>query len=220
MPVAPAETKIRVLIADDHTVIREGLTLLLSPIPDIEVIGTASNGRDAVDLVTSRKPDVVVMDLHMPIMDGADAMKLIRELSPDTKLIVLSSYKERDEVLRAIDSGANAYLLKDGPVDELAAAIRNAHAGHSSLNAEIATTVLSRLSELSGSNPGTDITATEVRTLQMLRDGASNPEIAKATAVSPNTVKSRLSRIYEKLSVTSRTQAVAEALRRRVIDHD
>ena len=214
------EPKIRLLIVDDHTVIREGLRLLLSPIPDLEVIGTASNGRDAVNIVTSHAPDVVVMDLHMPIMDGADAMTLIRELSPDTKLIVLSSFKERDEVLRAIDSGANAYLLKDGPIEELAVAIRNAHAGHSSLNAEIATTVLSRLSELSGRNPGIDITVTEIRTLQMLRDGASNPEIAKATAVSPNTVKSRLSKIYEKLSVTSRTQAVAEALRRRVIDHD
>ena len=135
-------------------------------------------------------------------------------------MIVLSSFKERDEVLRAIDSGANAYLLKDGPIEELAVAIRNAHAGHSSLNAEIATTVLSCLSELSGRNPGIDITVTEIRTLQMLRDGASNPEIAEATAVSPNTVKSRLSKIYEKLSVTSRTQAVAEALRRRVIDHD
>jgi len=142
-------------------------------------------------------------------------------VSPDTKLIVLSSYKEKDEVLRAIDSGAHAYLLKDGPIEELAQAVRNAHAGRSSLNAEIATTVLSRLSELSGTEgTGSGLTATEVRTLEMLRDGASNPEIAKATAVSPNTVKSRLSGIYEKLSVTSRTQAVAEALRRRVIDHD
>lgn len=150
MIMTSAEPKIRLLIVDDHTVIREGLTLLLSPIPDLEVIGTASNGRDAVELVKSRQPDVVIMDLHMPILDGADAMKVVREVSPDTKLIVLSSYKERDEVLRAIDSGAHAYLLKDGPIEELAQAIRNAHAGRSSLNAEIATTVLSRLSELSG----------------------------------------------------------------------
>ena len=221
MIMTSAEPRIRLLIVDDHTVIREGLTLLLSPIPDLEVIGTASNGRDAVELVKSRQPDVVIMDLHMPILDGADAMKVIREVSPDTKLIVLSSYKERDEVLRAIDSGAHAYLLKDGPIEELAQAIRNAHAGKSSLNAEIATTVLSRLSELSGAvGSRTGLTATEIRTLEMLRDGSSNPDIAKATAVSPNTVKSRLSKIYEKLSVTSRTQAVSEALRRRIIDHD
>lgn len=215
------ESKIRLLIVDDHTVIREGLTLLLSPVPDLEVIGTASNGQDAIELVKTRKPDVVIMDLHMPIMDGADAMKEIRAVSPETKLIVLSSYKEKDEVLRAIDSGANAYLLKDGPINELAQAIRNAHAGRSSLNAEIASTVLSRLSELSG--PGGAVagfTAMELRTLEMLRDGASNPDIAKSTSVSPNTVKSRLSRIYEKLSVTSRTQAVSEALRRKVIKHE
>lgn len=215
------EPKIRLLIVDDHTVIREGLTLLLSPVPDLEVIGTASNGHDAIELVKTRKPDVVIMDLHMPIMDGADAVKEIRAVSPETKLIVLSSYKEKDEVLRAIDSGANAYLLKDGPINELAQAIRNAHAGRSSLNAEIASTVLSRLSELSG--PGGTVsgfTAMELRTLALLRDGASNPEIAKSTSVSPNTVKSRLSRIYEKLSVTSRTQAVSEALRRKVIKHE
>lgn len=212
--------KIRLLIVDDHTVIREGLTLLLSPEPDIEVIGTASNGRDAVEIVKSHNPDVVIMDLHMPIMDGADAMKAVREASPKTKLIVLSSYKEKDEVLRAIASGAHAYLLKDGPIGELALAIRNAHAGRSSLDAGVATTVLSRLSELSGpSGNVSGFTTTELRTLEMLRDGSSNPEIAKATAVSPNTVKSRLSRIYEKLGVTSRTQAVSEALRRRVIDH-
>lgn len=221
MPIPSTEPKIRLLIVDDHTVIREGLTLLLSTVSDIEVIGTASNGRDAVEIVKTRKPDVVIMDLHMPIMDGADAMKEIRKASPSTKLIVLSSYKEKDEVLRAIDSGAHAYLLKDGPVEELAQAIRNANAGRSSLNPEIATTVLSRLSELSGADGNSaGLTVTEVRTLKMLRDGASNPDIARAMSVSPNTVKSRLSRIYEKLSVTSRTQAVAEALRRGLITHD
>ena len=221
MPIPSTEPKIRLLIVDDHTVIREGLTLLLSTASDIEVIGTASNGRDAVEIVKTRKPDVVIMDLHMPIMDGADAMKEIRKASPSTKLIVLSSYKEKDEVLRAIDSGAHAYLLKDGPVEELAQAIRNANAGRSSLNPEIATTVLSRLSELSGADGNSaGLTVTEVRTLEMLRDGASNPDIARAMSVSPNTVKSRLSRIYEKLSVTSRTQAVAEALRRGLITHD
>ena len=221
MPIPSTEPKIRLLIVDDHTVIREGLTLLLSTVSDIEVIGTASNGRDAVEIVKTRKPDVVIMDLHMPIMDGADAMKEIRKASPSTKLIVLSSYKEKDEVLRAIDSGAHAYLLKDGPVEELAEAIRNANAGRSSLNPEIATTVLSRLSELSGGDGNSaGLTVTEVRTLEMLRDGATNPDIARAMSVSPNTVKSRLSRIYEKLSVTSRTQAVAEALRRGLITHD
>ena len=221
MPIPSTEPKIRLLIVDDHTVIREGLTLLLSTVSDIEVIGTASNGRDAVEIVKTRKPDVVIMDLHMPIMDGADAMKEIRKASPSTKLIVLSSYKEKDEVLRAIDSGAHAYLLKDGPVEELAQAIRNANAGRSSLNPEIATTVLSRLSELSGGDGNSaGLTVTEVRTLEMLRDGATNPDIARAMSVSPNTVKSRLSRIYEKLSVTSRTQAVAEALRRGLITHD
>lgn len=221
MPIPSTEPKIRLLIVDDHTVIREGLTLLLSTVSDIEVIGTASNGRDAVEIVKTRKPDVVIMDLHMPIMDGADAMKEIRKASPSTKLIVLSSYKEKDEVLRAIDSGAHAYLLKDGPVEELAQAIRNANAGRSSLNPEIATTVLSRLSELSGDDGNSaGLTVTEVRTLEMLRDGATNPDIARAMSVSPNTVKSRLSRIYEKLSVTSRTQAVAEALRRGLITHD
>lgn len=220
MPMTSTEPKIRLLIVDDHTVIREGLTLLLAPATDIEVIGTASNGRDAVEIVKSRKPDVVIMDLHMPIMDGADAMKEVRKASPSTKLIVLSSYKEKDEVLRAIDSGAHAYLLKDGPIEELAQAIRNAHAGRSSLNPEIATTVLSRLSELSNADGNrAGLTVTEVRTLEMLRDGASNPDIARATSVSPNTVKSRLSRIYQKLSVSSRTQAVAEALRRKFINH-
>ena len=219
--MATSGPKIRVLIADDHSVIREGLAALLSPIVDVEVIGKVSNGRDAVEIAKTMNPDVVIMDLHMPIMDGADAMKAIREIRPQTKLIVLSSYKERDEVLRAIDSGAQAYLLKNGPVEELAQAIRNAYAGHSSLNAEIATTVLTRLSELSaGAGSSSGLTATEIGTLELLRDGASNPEIARATSVSLNTVKSRLARIYEKLSASSRTQAVAIALRRQIIHHE
>lgn len=221
------EAKIRVLIVDDHSVIREGLTLLLNAQPDLEVVGTADNGQDAVDLVNAIKPDVVIMDLHMPVMDGSDAMIEIRKANAGTKLIVLSSYKNDDEVHRAMSSGAHAYLLKDGPIEELARAVRNVHAGRSSLNPEIASTVLSRLSELTNlveasqlDTNASGLNETELRMLGMLRDGASNPQIAEATGVSPNTVKTRLSRMYVKLSVTSRIQAVTEALKRGLITND
>lgn len=218
---------IRVVIADDHAIIREGLSLFLNKEPDIEVVGTADNGREAVELVELHAPDVVIMDLHMPVMDGSDAMNEIRKKSTHTKLIVLSSYKEADEVHRAMISGANAYLLKDGPTQELARAVRNVHAGRSSLNPEIATTVLSRLSELTNivessrlSGHPFGLNETEMLMLKMLRDDSSNVEIAESTGVSPNTVKTRLSRMYRKLSVTSRIQAVTEALKRGLITHE
>ena len=220
MGTTSARQKIRLLIVDGHTVIREGLSLILSAESDLEVIGSASNGQDAVEIVTAQKPDVVIMDLNMPVMNGVDAIKQIRGNRPEAELIVLSSHQNRREVREASDSGAHAYLLKDRPTEDLARAVRNAYAGRSSLNPEIAAAVLAHLSEKPRHrHDNAEMTSMEVRALEMLRDGSSIAQIATAMAISVNTVKSRLSRIYEKLLVKGRTQAVAEALRRKLITH-
>jgi DNA-binding NarL/FixJ family response regulator len=163
------------MIVDDHTVIREGLSLMLSAEADLEVIGAARNGRDAVEIVTSMKPDVVIMDLNMPVMNGADAIKRIRGARPEVDLLVLSSFKDEHEVLRAIDSGAHVYLFKDGPTEVLERAIRNIYAGRSSLNPEIASTELRHLSGTSSHRHDDDLTSMEVRGSEMAFQTPGSP---------------------------------------------
>ncbi len=207
--------KIRILIVDDHNVVRSGLGAFLQVFDDFELVGEASNGREAVDKCTTLQPDVVLMDLVMPEMDGAQATKQIRERFPHIQVIVLTSFKEDDLVESAIEAGAIGYLLKNATADELADAIRAANVGRPTLAPE-ATQVLIKATGRKHSHDF-ELTPREKEVLGLLVEGRSNPEIAKLLFLSKSTVKFHVSSILSKLGVSSRTEAVAVAMQRKLI---
>lgn len=202
---------IRVLIADDHTVVRSGLSALLSIFDDLELVGEARTGREAVELVERLQPDVVLMDMVMPEMDGAQATAHIREHYPHVQVVVLTSFREDELVQKALTAGAIGYLLKDATADELADAIRNAVAGRATLAPE-ATQALIRQTLQGTHRLGDDLTEREREVLALMVEGLNNNEIAKRLVVSRSTVKFHVSNILSKLGASTRTEAVAIAL--------
>lgn len=202
---------IRVLIADDHGVVRQGLHMYLSTDPELEIIGEAQNGAEAVTLAKQLAPDVVVMDLLMPIMDGVKATKIIRDELPDTEVIALTSVFEGAAIVDAIRAGAIGYLLKDTESNELRKAIRAAAAGE----VQISPTVAARLAQQlrAPENPRDPLTERETQVLRLVAAGKSNKEMTHALKVSEQTVKSHVSHILNKLGVSSRTQAALAAYR-------
>lgn len=207
--------KIRVLIVDDHSVVRSGLGAFLQVFDEFELVGEASNGKEAVTECALKHPDVVLMDLVMPEMDGAQATKAIRGEYPDIQVIVLTSFKEDNLVESALQSGAIGYLLKNVSADELADAIRSAHKGRPTLAPE-ATQVLIKAAGRKG-NDVDELTAREKEVLKMMKEGLSNPEIAQRLIVSKSTVKFHVSSILSKLGASSRTEAVAIAMQKRLV---
>jgi two-component system, NarL family, response regulator LiaR len=205
---------IRVLIAEDHAIVRKGVRTLLSLEKDIEVIGEAANGREAVEQVGNLNPDVVLMDLVMPELDGIQAIQQIRTIHPGAKVLVLTSFATDDKIFPAIKAGALGYLLKDSDPAELARAIRQVNAGEYSLHPIIARKVLQELN-LSPKNPPTaqPLTEREVEVLRMVAQGKSNRQIADELVLSLGTVRAHLSNILGKLHLASRTQATLYALR-------
>jgi NarL family two-component system response regulator LiaR len=205
---------IRVFIAEDHAIVRKGVRNLLSLEPDIEVVGEATNGREAVAKVTELNPDVILMDLVMPEMDGIQAIQQIKNGNPDAKVLVLSSFATDDKIFPAIKAGALGYLLKDSDPAELVAAVRQVNAGECSLHPIIARKVLQELS-LSPKEPPTTqpLTGREVEVLRMVAQGKSNRQIAEELVLSLGTVRAHLSNILGKLHLASRTQATLYALR-------
>ena len=208
--------KIRILITDDHAVVRDGLSSFLMAYDDLELIGQAKNGEQAVQLCDQLKPDVVLMDLVMPGMDGATASRQIKAKHPEIQIIALTSYKERDLVQSALQAGAIGYLLKDISADELATAIRQAKAGKPTLAPE-AVEVLIHSSQETDSKLGNDLTEREREVLKLLVDGLNNQQIAQKLFVSPSTAKSHVSSILAKLEVSTRTEAVSYALKNKLI---
>lgn len=205
--------RIRVFIVDDHAVVRSGLSAFLSAYDDLELVGEASGGAQAVRRCPELRPDVVLMDLVMPEMDGATATRAIREACPDVQVIALTSFKEDDLVQGALQAGAIAYLLKNVSGDELASAIRAAYAGRPTLAPEAAQALIKVATRQTESQPGDDLTEREREILALMVEGISNPEIADRLVVSRSTIKFHVSNILMKLGAASRTEAVAMALR-------
>jgi len=210
-----ASKRIRVMVVDDHTMVRRGLGTFLKVFDDLELAGEAASGQAAIQLCAQLQPDVVLMDMVMPDMDGATATRLIRKQSPSIQVLALTSFKEEILVQSALQAGAIGYLLKDVSADELAQAIRAAHAGRSTLSPEAAQALVHAASQ--PPSPGIDLTEREREVLTLMVEGLNNTQIAAKLTVSPSTVKSHVSNILSKLGVASRTEAVTLALRNRLV---
>lgn len=205
---------IRVLIVDDHMVIRTGIRALLAPVPDIEVVGEARDGIEAVAEAERLQPDVILMDLVMPHMDGIAAIERILAVQPAARILVLTSFEADDKVFPAIRAGALGYTLKDFGPAELVRAIQHVHRGESSLHPSIARRVLQELTHPPQQPPTADpLTEREVAVLRLVAQGSSNQEIAAALGISTGTVRVHVSTILSKLHLASRTQAALYALR-------
>ncbi len=209
------EGPIRVMIVDDHAVVRSGLSAFLMAFDDLEFVGDASGGVEAVRKCRELQPQVVLMDLVMPEMDGAETTRHIREVCPDIQVIALTSYKDENLVEGALKAGAISYLLKNVSADELAGAIREAHRGRSTLAPEAAQVLIKAATEEPGKEEG--LTKKELEVLKLMVDGSSNPEIAKKLFISRSTVKFHVSNILMKLGASTRTEAVALALQHRLV---
>jgi len=212
--IEPTQTPIRILIADDHAVVREGLRALIEAKPDMELVGEAEDGVEAVLLARSLKPDVILLDLLMPRMDGIEAIGEIKKENPNARILVLTSFAGDDKVFPAIKAGALGYLLKDSPSQALIQAIREVHHGKSSLHPTIARKLIREFNRPSTAAPVENLlTEREVAVLKLIAGGLSNQEIAKTLVVSERTVSSHVSNILEKLHLANRTQAALYALR-------
>lgn len=202
--------RIGVLIADDHSVVREGLASLITRKSDMTVIGEASNGREAVDLWRQHRPDVTLLDLRMPELDGVGALKEIRGHDEKARIIVLTTFDGDEDIYRAIQAGAKGYLLKDAPREALLDCIRKVHAGEMCVPVHLAAKLAQRVSSEA-------LSGREIDVLRLMAQGKSNKEIGSALFISEGTVKSHVKGIFAKLGVISRTEAVANASRRGLI---
>ncbi|MFH9248266.1 response regulator [Streptomyces lydicus] len=213
-----ARTTARVVVADDQTVVREGIVMLLGLLPDIEVVGSAADGEEAVRLVAECAPDVVLMDLRMPRCDGVEATRRIRADHPGTQVVVLTTYAD-DDLFPALRAGARGYLTKDADGDEIARAITGVLSGEAGLSPKIQRRLLERVTEpvrtvpQSPDEPPDGLTAREVEVLRLVAEGQSNPEIARTLHVSTATVKTHINNLFAKAGLRDRAQAIRYAYR-------
>jgi two-component system, NarL family, response regulator LiaR len=206
---------IRVLLVDDHAVVRSGLSAFMLVFDDLELVGEAGSGEEAVRLCPQLKPDVVLMDLVMPGMDGAQATRAIRETCPDIQVIALTSFKENELVQGVLEAGAIGYLLKNVSADELVDAIRKAYVGQATLAPEAAAVLIQAARQ--PPKLGFDLTERELEVLALLIEGLSNPQIAERLVVSRSTAKFHVSSILSKLGASNRTEAVSLAVQHKLV---
>ena len=206
---------IRVMIVDDHDMVRRGLAAFLRAKPDLELVGEADDGQQALDVCEQVEPDVILMDLVMPEMDGTTATRAIRERWPQVQVIALTSFQEKKLVQEALRAGAISYLLKNVSVDDLAEAIRAAYAGRPTLAPEATWALIQAASQ--SDTPGYDLTPREHEVLALIVEGLNNPEIAERLTVSRSTARAHVSNILSKLGVSNRAEAIALALRRELV---
>ena len=209
---------IRILIVDDHTVVRDGLSAMLGREDDFEVVGEAQNGLEGVEKAVLLKPDVVLMDLRMPEIDGVEAMRRIREQQPEINFLVLTTFDTDEYIYDAIEAGAKGFLLKDASREELFKAVRAVSRGDSLIDPSVAARVLNRFAQLSReSAPQELLSERERQVLDLLAKGSANKEIAASLSLSESTIKTHVANIFQKLEVNDRTSAVTQALQRGII---
>lgn len=206
---------IRIMLVDDHTMVRRGLATFLKVFDDMQLVGEADSGEAAISLCAKVSPDVILMDMVLPGIDGAATTSQIRQKFPLVQVIALTSFKEGALIRKALDAGAIGYLLKDVTADDLVTAIRAANHGRATLSPEAQQSLV--LNSNLPPSPGKDLTARELEVLALMIEGLSNTQIAGKLTVSPSTIKSHVSNILSKLHVTSRTEAVTIALRNKLI---
>ena len=203
-------SKIRILVVDDHHVVRQGLVALINSVEDMEVVGEAADGQKGVDLHRQHSPDVTIMDLRLPVLGGVEAIQAIRRVSPQARIIVLTTFDGDENIYRALQAGARGYLLKDMFGDELMDAIRVVHSGKT----RIPPVVAQRLAERMG---GPDLTTRELEVLRLIVAGNSNKEIGNQLHISEATVKTHINNLLGKLGVSDRTQAATTAIQRGIV---
>ena len=216
--------KTRILIADDHAMLREGMRNLLSQEKDFELAGEAANGEEAVRLAKELKPDIVIMDIVMPKLNGLEATKQIKQLSPATSVLILTAYSDIRYIVELLEAGASGYLLKDAPGKEVVKAIRAVRAGESVLDPEVTRKLVQRVAGLSRSQEeratGGQLTAREMEILRWAARGLSNKEISEKLFISLRTVKAHMTNIFNKLGCSSRTDAIIKGLKQGYISLD
>jgi len=208
--VSMSDNKIRIIVVDDQSVVRQGFVALINTVADMEVVAEGINGEQAIELYRQHKPDVMLIDLRMPVIGGVEAITKIRQEFPEARLIVLTTYDGDEDIYRSLQAGAKGYLLKDMFFEELETAIRSVHAGSRRIPAVIAERLAERMS-------GSALTDRELEVLELIVKGQSNKEIAKSLTISEATVKSHINSLLSKLGVTDRTQAATTALQRGLV---
>jgi two-component system NarL family response regulator len=205
-----ASAKARVLLVDDHALLRTGVANIINQESDLQVVAEAGNGLEAIEAYKRHRPDVALLDLRMPVMEGVEAVRRIRELDPQARLIILTTYDTDEEITRALKAGAKAYVLKDISADDLITCIHDVLAGKTYLAPAAAAKLAEGVTRV-------QLTPRELAALQLMADGKANKEIATALGISDRTVKTHLGHLFEKLGVTSRTEAIGVATRRGLV---
>ncbi|HET9589391.1 MAG TPA: response regulator transcription factor [Anaerolineales bacterium] len=210
---------ISVLLVDDHSMVREGVRAFLVTQPDILVVGEAGSGEEAIKLAEQHVPDVVLMDLIMPSMDGVEATRRVKQVSPRSQVVVLTSYHEDEHIFPALKAGALSYILKDLSAEELASAVRKAAAGEAVLHPRVAARVIKELQgrREDSLNPFTELSERELEVLKLIAEGLSNAEMASKLVLSEKTIKGHVSNILSKLHLVDRTQAAVYAWRQGIM---
>ena len=225
-PEALQAEPIRAMIVDDHALFRRGLEMVLEEEPDIELVGQASDGAEAVEKAAESLPDVVLMDIRMPRSSGIEACRAVKEAAPSAKIVILTISDEEEDLFEAIRAGASGYLLKDIPLDEVADAVRAVHGGQSLINPSMAGKLLTEFATLARRDdeeraqevPAPRLTEREMQVLKLVARGMNNRDIAKELFISENTVKNHVRNILEKLQIHSRMEAVMVAVREKLIE--